>query len=64
MKKIRGDKNPSSGGYDTDDGLTSITPFKTLAKAYEAALPATNGLSNLSEPGPVTLDPGTISSVS
>jgi hypothetical protein len=50
----------SGGGSDTYDGLTEATPFKTLAKAYEAALAdATHKrvvvLSNLIEEGLVTL---------
>jgi hypothetical protein len=54
----------SGGGNDADDG-TSTTPFKTLAKAYAAALGDSERkrivvLSDLSEPGLVTLSPPTV----
>jgi hypothetical protein len=51
----------SAEGSDTNDGGSVNTPFRTLSRAYDAALASRNGrrvyiLSDLEEAGPVTLD--------
>jgi hypothetical protein len=52
----------NAGGSDSNNGLSESAPFKTLAKAYTAALGSLDHkrivvLSNLIETGLVTLDP-------